>query len=508
MRIFLEFIHSQTSLHRCRLSYAFRVFCAVYGHEPVFNPEESQSSDVWISYSSDSTGPKASRVLRLGTLYSLRPLTDPAPVPTAFGDHGEQTVLFYAGSAGNQPDWLAEIFEWISCADEYSCQHDELRCVPFSRSYVGRHNLDVQTPYAAVAMRFLQLALCAIVPAADSAPVCPEQPAHHFVVPTHDVDYLPLSWLGSLRRLAKNVFVSLFVLKSPALAAKQSGCVVALALGGDNPLDQADKLAEREFKHGIGATFFFLTQREHRRDANYEITDAKVLGLMRRLTQQGMEIGVHGSYTSLDQPHRLPREFDDLRKQGFQPVGNRQHWLRFTLDRLIPAVEHSGVLYDTSLGWPDRIGFRGGACCAFPPYNFAQERPATFLEIPLAVMDFCLLNGKPDHASPYDRLADLLATSRRFGWGGISVLWHPNAFGGGQLPDTIDRAFWQMVEQKAQIQDRLLGAEVFVQKIRQRYEAAGLLPPNVVSPASPLENDKTREEPIQHAVRSERLSAV
>jgi hypothetical protein len=124
MRIFLEFIHSQTSLHRCRLSYAFRVFCAVYGHEPVFNPEESQSSDVWISYSSDSTGPKASRVLRLGTLYSLRPLTDPAPVPTAFGDHGEQTVLFYAGSAGNQPDWLAEIFEWISCADEYSCLHD------------------------------------------------------------------------------------------------------------------------------------------------------------------------------------------------------------------------------------------------------------------------------------------------------------------------------------------------------------------------------------------------
>ena len=411
MRIFLEFIASQTSLHRCRLSYAFRVFCAVYGHEPVFNPEESQGSDVWISYSSDSRGPKFSRVLRLGNLYSLRSTTDPAPVPRAFADHGEKTVLFYAYRAGTQPDWLAEIFEWISCADEYSCERDELGCVPFSRSYVGRHHLDVQTPYAAVAMRFLQLALCAVVSAADSAPVCPEQPAHHFVVPTHDVDYLPLSWSGSLRRLAKNVFVSLFALKLPGLAAKQSGRVVALALGGDNPLDQLDKLAERESRHGIGATFFFLTRRKHRRDANYEITDAKVLTLMRRLAQQGMEIGVHGSYTSLDQPHWLPQEFDHLRKQGFQPVGNRQHWLRFTLDRMIPAVEHAGALYYTSLGWPDRIGFRGGACFAFPPYNFAQERPATFLEIPLVVMDYCLLNGKPDHASPYDRLANLLATS-------------------------------------------------------------------------------------------------
>jgi len=73
-----------------------------------------------------------------------------------------------------------------------------------------------------------------------------------------------------------------------------------------------------------------------------------------------------------------------------------------------------------------------------PPYNFAEERPARFLELPLAIMDQAL---PPKAEEAFREVAKLLATSRTYGWGGISLLWHPEAFGGGQLPIGIGRTF-------------------------------------------------------------------
>jgi hypothetical protein len=186
-----------------------------------------------------------------------------------------------------------------------------------------------------------------------------------------------------------------------------------------------------------------------------------------------MEIGLHGSYTSLDTESGLAEEFAILQKCGFRPLGGRQHWLRFSLDRLIPAVEKAWALFDTSLGWQNRIGFRAGACFPFPPYNFAQERPATFLELPLAVMDQAL-PAKEDEA--FDAVAELLATSRTYGWGGISLLWHPEAFGGGQLPMGIGRTFCDLVNVRSRWKDDTwMSAGEFVRKVCHRYKETGLM---------------------------------
>jgi hypothetical protein len=187
---------------------------------------------------------------------------------------------------------------------------------------------------------------------------------------------------------------------------------------------------------------------------------------MRGLEGEGSEIGVHGSYTSLDEPDGLAAEFGRFREQGFEPAGTRQHWLRFTLDRLIPEVEKCGALYDSSLGWADRIGFRAGACFAYPPYDFEHERPAGFLEIPLIVMDQALLS--------MNGASELLAVSRKYGWGGVSFLWHPTAFGGGQLPQEIGRAFWKLLDENCS-DSTWVSAETFVRCVRRHYEAVGLL---------------------------------
>jgi hypothetical protein len=475
MRIYLEFAREQTEIHRKRLQYAFSLFCAIYGHQNVAM-NEADSADIRIVYSAENRNADSKPVLRLSNLYHPRSIQKRAPAPTRFDRDFEKTYLSYSPIPGSEPDWLAEIFEWVSCADEYSIKRrDALGRIDFRDSYAGRHRLDVAVPYAAVAMRFLHEALCKLVYGVPLEPDFGIPSGPHFVINTHDVDILPAGYFGSLQRLVKYAVISLLVFKSAKNAALQTVKALAMAAGGPNPLDQSPDLIRKEFHEGVGASYFFIARHAHKRDANYRIDDLAVNNLMRSIERQGMEVALHGSYTSLDHPTGLSSEFSLLREQKFEPRGNRQHWLRFTLDRLIPAVEKSGALYDTSLGW-DRIGFRAGACFAFPPYNFECERAATFLEIPLAVMEQGLVTGGRPEEEWYGDVSRVLFNSRRYGWGGISLLWHPTAFGAGQLSPEIERIYWELIEHKNEWNDIWTSAIDFVQFISERYVNAGLLP--------------------------------
>ena len=476
MRIFLKFAPEQTSVHRSRIGYAFRLFCAIYGHQPV---EQAERADVWITYVPGYTREESKPTLLLSNLYQPRAPQKPAPPPRQYVHlyNGETTALFYRSFPGQEPDWLAEIFEWVSCADEYSVTElDSWGHLPFAASYVGRHNLDTRVPYAAVAMRFLNSALGRLLPWGATEPPSPSESVRHFIVQTHDVDYLPVSRFDGMHRLAKNAAISCLLSKRPVLGIKQATMALGLALGGRDPLDQISALVQGQTQRAVSASYYFLIRHLHRRDGNYTIEQPGLVDLMRSLEAQGMEVGVHGSYTCLDESGGLADEWDRLRELGFQPRGGRQHWLRFTLDRLIPALERAGAVYDTSIGWWNRIGFRAGACFAFPPYNFDQERPATFLEMPMAAMDVALRDAGLKEADWYNEAAEVLAVSRRYGWGGTSLLWHPAAFGGGWLSPEAGHTFWRLLDNRGEWNDTSLSAAAFLQSVRQRYVEVGLLP--------------------------------
>ena len=78
MRICLEFSPDQGHIHRLRLEYAFRVFCAIYGHEIVAS-DEADSADALVTYVSENREPNSKPALRLSNLYRCRPITNPAP---------------------------------------------------------------------------------------------------------------------------------------------------------------------------------------------------------------------------------------------------------------------------------------------------------------------------------------------------------------------------------------------------------------------------------------------
>jgi hypothetical protein len=479
MRILLQFAPEQSPVHNARLAYAFRLFCSIYGHEPFIGCARDHSPDVTLTYEQN---PEDHDSICLTKVDLVRPLSQPAPDPIMFSKNGDQTALFYHPSEECEPDWLAEIFEWVSCADEYSCkQRDLVGRVPFGSAYVGRHGLNLRVPYAAVAMALLQKAIARIKPQASLRPQSPSASVQHFVVNTHDVDFLPKDVVSSSYRLAKNALISLFLYKSGRAAAAQSASAVTVLFGGRDPLDQIALLAQRERSQQTSASYYFLCGGRHRRDGNYSIQSASTLDLMHTLEEaEQMEVGVHGSYRCMEHAENLAAEFDELRGLGFHAIGGRQHWLRFTIPQLVRAVQRADAAYDASIGWPYDSGFRAGACFAFPPYDFESEAPAPFLELPLVVMDGGLRTGNRgtgnhDSTKP-QAVAEILAASRHYGWGGISLLWHPTAFGGGQYPPELGDCFWKLLGDGHNSSETWLSAASFVRSVWQRYQNVGLLP--------------------------------
>lgn len=470
MKIHLDFDDSQTPVHRRRIDYAFRCFCAIYGHTPI--PDSgSVSADVSISYSNRPRAQKYTVISKLPNLYRQRPADVSAPAPEFIRMNGSVLALIHGSNQGTA-DWLAEIFEWLSCADEYSIgERDPIGRIPFANTFIGRHSLDPLIPRAAVAMQHLQSSLTQAIGHCDAEGPRTNDKAH-CVVNTHDVDFLSTSRPGTSCRLAKNCLISCLN-RSPALACAQAIDALRTAFGGDAPFISLQSLADSEKRRGASASYYFLVSHSHRRDGNYQTTDPGFLSLLEYLRRTGMEIGVHSSYTCLDDPEGLEAQYRILSALGFQARGGRQHWLRFSIDRLIEAVERAHARYDTSIGWTDQLGFRAGACFAFPPYDFISERPAEFLELPLVITDSALAAlGSPTLAA---QTTNRILERSRCCSGGFSILWHPASFGGAQLPVWVGDSFWNLMDLSMQHGDAWLSAESFLEQAHERYATAGLL---------------------------------
>jgi hypothetical protein len=473
VKIQIEFMPAQNDLTRRRLNYACALFCAVYGHE-FLAPGRTGASDIVLSYRPVELMTRAA--VRLANLYQARPCREPAPKPVFYQVGDQKTWLVHHAVAPQEPDWLGEIFEWVSCAHEYSvAERDVVGRIPSELNYCAIHDLEPAVPYAAVAMRFLQRAISRILPHCGEAPVSPSPGVRHFVVNTHDVDFLPLNPWASARRLAKNSIISMLRYRHVSSSAGQAWSALSTILGRRDPLDQIESLTRREDEAGISSTFFFLSTRSHVHDANYDLKDPKTNVVIRQVAEGGSEIGIHGSFESLDRPGGLSTECELLRRKGHSISGARQHWLRFTPDRLSEEVERAELSYDCSFGWPNLAGFRGGACFPFPPYDFANERAANFLEFPLVVMDVAMVQQSLKADQWFDVASSVLNASRKFGWGGVSVLWHNTGFDGGQLPASMGDVFWQLVAEGKSCGDRWCSGAEMLNHVCERYANAGLL---------------------------------
>ncbi|MHC1765388.1 MAG: polysaccharide deacetylase family protein [Verrucomicrobiia bacterium] len=209
-------------------------------------------------------------------------------------------------------------------------------------------------------------------------------------------------------------------------------------------LQDFETILALEGQHGFRSTFFILHDRYFaRQGARFSIRGKDIREIGRMAVNAGCELGVHGGYYRFNNV-ALYRESKECLQEvfGVNPVGIRNHLLRFSYPETWLAQEQAGFEYDTTYGYRSVPGPRSGLAFPFFPYHISEQREMNLLELPLTVMDttiFRYLRLKGEAAFEFTwKLVERLARHGAL----ITLLWHNNFF---NEPEYWD---WQMVYQR------------------------------------------------------------
>lgn len=265
------------------------------------------------------------------------------------------------------------------------------------------------------------------------------------VVLSHDVDYIPSSQLDVVGQGVKTL--GRHLLRERRLAdTVRAGIGLAKALvTGRDPYGCLPEMIAKEQELGVRASYQVAVGHRHPVDVNYRIEDDRIRDYLRVITENDFELCLHGSYRSTENPEWYQEEVQLLSERLTRPLGSRQHYLSFDYDALFTIQEKSGIQFDMSMGYPDRIGPRAGFSFPYFPWNEELQRPYDVLEISLFLMDVTLRSYMElNSADAWLEIGESLDELRRKR-GGVSVVWHPIVFGGARDPG-YGELFWKLVD--------------------------------------------------------------
>ena len=250
---------------------------------------------------------------------------------------------------------------------------------------------------------------------------------------THDVDH-PL-W-----SLDKNA-VALLMASASDVALRRSWKLASqrwrsFRLAGredyrEDPYNTFDFIMDLSERIGVKSAFFLkggCTSPAH--DSEYSLNTPWARALLRNIAERGHEIGIHPSFETFGDCAAISREFLTVRRaceeEGIRQSvwGGRQHYLRWSNPITWQSWEDAGLQFDSTLGFPEVIGFRCGTSHEYPCYNLVSRKRLKLRERPLIVMDTTLYSYmRLGEQELIDATLGLAATSRRFG-GEFTLLWH------------------------------------------------------------------------------------
>ena len=185
-----------------------------------------------------------------------------------------------------------------------------------------------------------------------------------------------------------------------------------------------DKIMKMESKFDYKSTFYWLVNQgkinERESNSDYNIKTKNIRNMINQIEGNGFESGLHKSIST-------DSFEDEFRKLELKPIGNRYHYLKFTLPDAFDKIEKSGLLLDASLGFAEAYGFRNSYGLPFNPYNLNEGKPYSFVEVPLNLMDGTFRN---EMNVPMEKTADMIIEFIEMNKTNciLSVLWHNTFF--------------------------------------------------------------------------------
>ncbi len=242
--------------------------------------------------------------------------------------------------------------------------------------------------------------------------------AHRFrVIITHDVDRTtalePTAFASALLK-------SLRLRGAPCLGPR-------FVLSPRALVRNVERLLEFEHAQRVGAYYFMMSgpYRAGRHGTRTDIRWRASRNMVRLVSDAGMTVGLHGSFHARE-CGSYGEERERLEQVTCRPVTmHRNHYLRFSSERLANQLEAADITHDFSVGFRSRIGFRAGLGRVYPAFDWVRQHTARLRLVPLLFMDNLLLGG--DVSVLFKKLCDALQEVKQVG-GCVSLLFHPETF--------------------------------------------------------------------------------
>jgi hypothetical protein len=233
---------------------------------------------------------------------------------------------------------------------------------------------------------------------------------------SHDVDEigLPFSFRGAVGHTLRR--------HTPLATCRD---LVGKALGLlPTYLDCVRHIVRLSMDRGLDSAVYWKASPPGPKDSGYDPRHPAVRTVISWLKENGIELGVHPGYETYLSPERLLTEVHTLREVlGEEAMGGRQHFLRWRPETWLDW-ESTGLVYDSTLGYADKIGFRAGTCIPYRPWLLGLNREARLIEIPLIVMDCTLVNYLHLTACQSITAIRTLVDRARIVGGVFTLLWH------------------------------------------------------------------------------------
>ncbi len=149
---------------------------------------------------------------------------------------------------------------------------------------------------------------------------------------------------------------------------------------------------------GLKAVFYFIPSSKEPINGCYEITDKKIINLLKKIHNRGHEIGIHGSYQTFQDREKILKQKNifenNMRKIGIKQKikGNRQHYLRWDSSVTPDYLDEAGFEYDATGSYADHPGFRYGTSKVFSMWGWLNQKKLNLKQRPLIVMECSVAN--------------------------------------------------------------------------------------------------------------------
>lgn len=198
---------------------------------------------------------------------------------------------------------------------------------------------------------------------------------------------------------------------------------------------QFDRYLKIEKEHK--ATYFFIPYKKAgdkalKRAARLRAPKYNIYNLSKLLNyliDQGNEVGVHGidAWHSSDKGYLEQKRISEI--IGKNHLGIRMHWLLYCKETF-RSLEDAGYYYDSTFGYNETIGYRGGTTQVFKPIGIRN-----LFELPLHIQDTALFYSRRMDLSEKQalKLCKKLIDNASINGGVLTINWHQRSLGPERL---------------------------------------------------------------------------